>query len=382
MATSRTPEGRLSQAVIPRPQVSRKKLPGRRSPLFPDHNLALDLVQTTEAAALAAAIWVGRGDKMAADQAAVDAMRRLFNTVKLDGLVVIGEGEKDQAPMLFNGERLGTGQPPLVDVAVDPIDGTRLVARGEANAVSVVAITNRGAMFNPGPCVYMEKIATGREAAKVIDLTEPIETNIRRIARTKKMPVSEITMMILDRPRHDEIVERVRKLGARVHLLTDGDVAGAITAARRGTGVDLLFGIGGTPEGIVAAAALKCLGGEIQGRLYPRNDGERHAAIQAGFDLGRVLTTDDLVQGDDVFFAVTGITDGALLQGVRFFSDRATSESIVMRASSGTIRVIHAEHPVEKLKMLYGAIDPPRARPDVLPRVESTAGALGRITAR
>jgi len=316
------------------------------------------LVQTTEAAALAAAIWVGRGDKIAADQAAVDAMRRLFKTINLDGVVIIGEGEKDQAPMLFNGERLGTGQPPRVDVAVDPIDGTRLVARGEANALSVVAVADRGAMFNPGPCVYMEKIAAGREAAKVIDLTQPIETNIRNIARTKKMLISEITMMILDRPRHHEIVERVRKLGARVHLLMDGDVAGAITAARRGSGVDLLYGIGGTPEGVVAAAALKCLGGEIQGRLYPRNDVERYAAIRAGFDLGRVLTTHDLVQGDDVFFAATGITDGALLQGVRFSSDGATSESIVMRASSGTIRVIHAEHPVEKLKLLYGEIDP------------------------
>jgi fructose-1,6-bisphosphatase II len=363
MAITNAPQGRLSQAVMPRREVSRKALPGRRSRLIPSHNLALDLVRTTEAAALAAAVWVGRGDKSAADQAAVDAMRRLFNTVNLDGLVVIGEGEKDDAPMLFNGERLGTGSPPLVDVAVDPIDGTRLVARGEANALSVVAVAERGALFDPGPCVYMEKIATGREAAKVIDLTEPIETNIRNIARTKKMLVSEITMMILDRPRHEEIVARVRKLGARVHLLTDGDVAGAITAARRGTGVDLLYGIGGTPEGVVAAAALKCLGGEIQGRLYPRNDLERHSAIAAGFDLGRVLTTDDLVHGGDVFFAATGITDGALLQGVRFFSEVATSESIVMRASSGTIRVIHAEHPIEKLKLLYGesaALEPHR----------------------
>ena len=244
-----------------------------------DSNLALDLVRITEAAALAAARWVGRGDKNASDQAAVDAMRLLFNVVHMDGIVVIGEGEKDQAPMLYNGERLGTGNPPVVDVAVDPIDGTRLVARGEANALSVVAVVDRGAMFNPGPCMYMEKIATGREAGGSIDITAPIETNIKIVALAKRLAISEVTVMILDRPRHEEVVERVRKTGARVHLLSDGDVAGAITAARLGTGVDLLYGIGGTPEGVIAAAALKCLGGAIQGRLYPRNDEERAAAI-------------------------------------------------------------------------------------------------------
>jgi fructose-1,6-bisphosphatase II len=331
---------------------------------MPGHNLALDLVRTTEAAALAAAIWVGRGDQNAADQAAVDAMRLLFNAVHLDGVVVIGEGEKDQAPMLFNGERVGTGHGPPVDVAVDPIDGTRLVARGQANALSVVAVADRGAMFNPGSCVYMEKIAVSRAAAGAIDITQPIEVNIRNIAAAKDMLVSEITMMILDRPRHEEVIARVRKIGARVHLLTDGDVAGAITAARSGTGVDLLYGIGGTPEGVIAAAALKCLGGVIQGRLYPRDDQERQAAIAAGYDLDRVLTIDDLIQGGDVFFAATGITDGALVQGVRFFTDGATSESIVMRAGSGTIRVIRAEHRAEKLKQICADIDSLRARPD------------------
>jgi fructose-1,6-bisphosphatase II len=334
------------------PAESRRAMP-RLVPTL-ESNLALDLVRTTEAAALAAARWVGRGDKNAADQAAVDGMRLLFNVVHMDGIVVIGEGEKDQAPMLYNGERLGTGNPPVVDVAVDPIDGTRLVARGEANALSVVALAERGAMFNPGPCVYMEKIATGREAAGAIDITVPIETNIKIVALAKSLPVSEVTVMILDRPRHDDVVARVRKMGARVHLLTDGDVAGAITAARRGTGVDLLYGIGGTPEGVIAAAALKCLGGSIQGRLHPRSDEERTAALEAGYDLDRVLTTDDLIKGEDVFFAATGITDGALLRGVRFSPEGAATESIAMRARSGTIRVIRGEHKVGKLEQIYG----------------------------
>jgi fructose-1,6-bisphosphatase II len=354
MSTNPSQAGRSGDAPAPSGRIPELlPSPGRRL-VVPDYNLSLDLVRTTEAAALAAARWVGRGDKNAADQAAVDAMRLFFNTVHMDGVVVIGEGEKDHAPMLYNGERIGTGDPPVVDVAVDPIDGTRLVARGEANALSVVAVAERGSMFNPGPCFYMEKIATGREAASAIDITAPVETNIKNIAHAKRMLVSEVTMMILDRPRHEEIVERVRKLGARVHLLTDGDVAGAITAARRGTGVDLLYGIGGTPEGVVAAAALKCLGGVIQGRLYPRDDRERAAAKSAGYDLDRVLTTDELVQGDDVFFAASGITDGVLVQGVRFSPEGATTESIVMRARSGTIRVIHGEHRAGKLKQIYG----------------------------
>jgi fructose-1,6-bisphosphatase II len=354
MAMSPSGENRLTERVAPpAPTTDGTDAPRRLLPI-PDHDLALDLVRTTEAAALAAARWVGRGDKNAADQAAVDAMRLLFSAVHMDGVIVIGEGEKDRAPMLYNGERIGTGHPPVVDVAVDPIDGTRLVARGEANALCVVAVAKRGSMFNPGPCVYMEKIVTGREAATAIDITSPIETNITTIARAKGMSVRDVTMMILDRPRHDAFVERVRKMGARVYLLTDGDVAGAITAARRGTGVDLLYGIGGTPEGVVAAAALKCLGGAMQSRLYPRDHEEREAAIKAGYDLDRVLTADDLVQGDEVFFAATGITDGALVQGVRFFADGATTDSIVTRAPSGTVRMIHGEHRIEKLKQIYG----------------------------
>jgi fructose-1,6-bisphosphatase II len=310
----------------------------------PDHNLALDLVRTTEAASLAAARWVGRGDKNAADKSAVDAMRLLFNSIPFDGVVVIGEGEKDEAPMLFNGEVLGTGVEPRADVAVDPIDGTRLVARGEANAVAVVAVAERGTMFNPGPCFYMEKIVAGRDGGRVLDVTAPIEDNVRNLAKARGMQVGDMTVMILDRERHHDAIDRVRALGARVHLLTDGDVAGAIAAARRGTGVDLLYGIGGTPEGVIAAAALKCLGGVIQGRLHPRNEAERRAAIDAGYDLDRVLHTDDLVRGDDVFFAATGITDGSLLRGVRYSAEGATTESIVMRSRSGTIRTITAQH--------------------------------------
>jgi len=321
----------------------------------PDHNLALDLVRTTEAAALASARWVGRNNKIAADQAAVDAMRLLFNTVPFDGIVVIGEGEKDEAPMLYNGETLGTGTPPKLDVAVDPIDGTRLVSRGEANAMSVVAVAQRGSMFNPGPCVYMEKIATGREGVGAIDITAPIDVNVRNVAKARGMEPEDITVVILDRDRHKEFIEKVRSVGARVHLIMDGDVAGAITAAQHGTGVDLLYGIGGTPEGVIAAAALKCLGGEIQGRLYVRNEEERRAALDAGYDLDRVLTTDDLVHGEDVFFAATGITDGVLLKGVRYSVEGATSESIVMRSKSGTIRVMQAEHRWDKLMPISAA---------------------------
>jgi len=309
----------------------------------------MEMVRTTEAAALAAARWVGRGDKNGADQAAVDAMRLIFNTLHIDGVVVIGEGEKDEAPMLYNGEHVGTGEPPHVDVAVDPIDGTRLTSRGEGNALSVVAIAERGAMFDPGPCVYMEKIAVGRQAAGAIDITASIEDNMRNVAKARGMEVSDLTVTILDRDRHADAIASVRALGARVRLISDGDVAGAITAAKQGTGVDMLYGIGGTPEGVITAAALKCLGGEIQGRLYPRNDEERQAAIAAGYDLGRVLTTDDLVQGEDVFFAATGVTDGVLLEGVRYSANGATSQSMVMRARSGTVRVISSEHRWSKL---------------------------------
>ncbi|TMK53407.1 MAG: class II fructose-bisphosphatase [Actinobacteria bacterium] len=318
----------------------------------PDRNLALDLVRCTEAAALAAARWVGRGDKNAADGAAVDAMRLMFNTVAVDGIVVIGEGEKDEAPMLYNGEHVGTGEPPAVDVAVDPIDVTRLTARGEDNALSVVAVAERGVMFDPGPCVYMEKIAAGPEGGKAIDITASIEDNIRNVAKARKLQPQDITVTILDRDRHQEAIERVRKMGARVRLITDGDVAGAITAAKEGTGVDLLYGIGGTPEGVVSAAALKCIGGEIQGRLWPRNDEERDAAIDAGYDLSRVLTTEDLCGGEEAFFAATGVTDGVLLQGVRYTPKGATSQSMVMRARTGTIRIISSEHRFEKLMQI------------------------------
>ena len=315
-----------------------------RLQVTPDHNLALDLVRTTEAAALAAARWVGRGDKHAADKAAVDAMRIMFNSLPFDGLVVIGEGEKDEAPMLFNGERLGTGVAPRVDVAVDPIDGTRLVSRGEANAVAVVAVAERGSMFNPGPCFYMEKIVAGVDGGHVLDVAAPIEDNVRNLAKARGMEVGDMTVMIIDRERHHDVIDRVRAIGARVHLLPDGDVAGAITAARRGTGVDMLYGIGGTPEGVIAAAALKCMGGVIQGRLRPRDAAERKATLDAGYDLDRVLHTDDLVKGDNVFFAATGITDGSLMRGVRYSAEGATTESLVMRSRSGTIRTISAQH--------------------------------------
>ena len=332
----------------------------------PDRNLALDLVRATEAAALAAARWVGRGDKNAADQAAVDAMRLMFNTLQVDGVVVIGEGEKDEAPMLYNGEHIGTGAPPAVDVAVDPIDGTRLTSRGEGNAVSVVAVSERGTMFDPGPCVYMEKIATGPEGAAAIDITASIEDNIRNIAKARGMEVQDVTMTILDRERHEEIIQRVRSMGSRVRLISDGDVAGAVMAARAHSGIDLLYGVGGTPEGVVAAAALKCMGGAIQGRLYPRNDAERQAAIDAGYDLDKVLTTDDLVAGEDVFFACTGITDGVLVEGIRYVPGGATSESLVMRGRTGTVRKIFSEHHWKKLMGLshidYTGIIGTRAR--------------------
>jgi fructose-1,6-bisphosphatase II len=299
----------------------------------PDRNLALELVRVTEAAALAAGRWVGRGDKIAADQAAVDAMRLMIDTVSMDGVVVIGEGEKDEAPMLFNGETVGTGDGPGCDVAVDPIDGTRLTAVGQPNALSVIALAERGSMFFPGAAVYMEKVATGPEAADAIDITAPPEENVRLVAKAKGIRPEEIGVVILDRDRHAEMIQRVREVGARVHLITDGDVAGAISAATtRRSGLDLLLGIGGTPEGVVAAAALKCLGGAIQGRLFPRDDGERQQLLDAGFDIERVLSTDDLVAGDHVFFAATGVTDGALLQGVKYWPDGATTYSMVMRS--------------------------------------------------
>jgi fructose-1,6-bisphosphatase II len=314
----------------------------------------MDLVRATEAAALAAARWMGRGDKEAADQAAVDAMRYLLKSTPMDGIVVIGEGEKDQAPMLFNGERVGSGDPPEVDVAVDPIDGTTLTSKGQPGALSVVAVSERGSMFDPGPCFYMEKIACGPEAADAIDLDATVSDNLKAVAKAKGADIDDLTVIILDRDRHTEIIDEIRSAGARIRLISDGDVAGAISAASPSTGVDLLIGIGGTPEGVIAAAALKCIGGAIQGRLWPRNDEERQAAIDAGYDLNRILTTDDLVSGD-AFFAATGVTDGELLDGVRYTGLGARTTSIAMRSRSGTVRRISSEHRWEKL-MKYSGI--------------------------
>lgn len=310
-------------------------------------NLAFELVRVTESAAIAAARWVGRGDKNTADGAAVDAMRRLISSVSMDGIVVIGEGEKDEAPMLYNGERVGDGVGPACDVAVDPIDGTTLTAKGMNNAISVIAVAERGAMYDPSAVFYMEKLVTGPEAADVVDITAPVGENIRRVAKAKRLSPSEITVVILDRPRHEKLAKEIREAGARIKFITDGDVASAVEAARENTGIDLLMGIGGTPEGIIAACAMKCLGGVIQGRLMPRDDAEREKAIAAGHDLSRVLSTNDLVTGDDVFFAATGITDGELLRGVRFGPRGMTSHSLVMRGKSHTVRLIQSEHPLE-----------------------------------
>jgi fructose-1,6-bisphosphatase II len=322
----------------------------------PDRNLALELVRVTESAALAAARWVGRGDKIGADGAAVDAMRTVLATVPMDGIVVIGEGEKDEAPMLFNGEHIGDGSSPSVDVAVDPIDGTSLTAMGRANAISVIAVSSRGSMLDPGPCFYMRKMAVGPDAVGAIDITASPTQNLRWIAKAKGESVRDLTVVVLDRPRHDELIAEVRASGARVKLISDGDIFGAIATAWPDAGVDVLFGIGGTPEGVIAAAALKCMGGEIQGQLWPRNETERDAAIAAGYDLDAVLSTDDLVRGDDTFFAATGITDGELLRGVRFGPRGAQTQSLVMRSRSGTVRLIEAQHRIDKLST-YAAVD-------------------------
>jgi fructose-1,6-bisphosphatase II len=315
----------------------------------PDRNLALELARVTEAAAMAAGRWLGRGEKEDSDQAAVDAMRLMLDTVSMDGVVVIGEGEKDHAPMLYNGEKVGDGTGPPVDVAVDPIDGTRLLSKGMGNALSVVAVAERGTMFDPGPAVYMDKIAVGPEAAEAIDIEAGPEENVRRVAKAKGMRPEEVAVVVLDRDRHEDLVNEIRSAGARVRFITDGDVAGAIQAALPEGRADLLMGIGGTPEGVVAACALKCLGGAMQGRLYPRNEDERRALLDAGYKLDQVLTIDDLVSGDDAFFAATGITDGALLRGVRYRKDRAETHSVVMRSRSGTVRFIEARHQLEKL---------------------------------
>jgi len=320
----------------------------------PDRNLALELVRVTEAAAMGAGRWIGRGDKNAADQAAVDAMRTMLDTVTMDGVVVIGEGEKDEAPMLYNGEHVGEGRGTEVDVAVDPLEGTRLTALGQPNAIAVIALAERGAMFFPGAAVYMEKIAAGANAVEAIDITASPAENVNAVARAKGVKPTDLRVVVLERERHEQLIGELREAGARVNLIRDGDVAPAIAAARPETGVDLLYGIGGTPEGVISAAALKCVGGGIQGRLWPRTPEERETLIAAGFDLDRVLTTDDLVAGEDVFVAATGVTTGALLRGVRYVRDGAVTDSIVMRARSGTVRRIEARHNLEKLTHFTG----------------------------
>ena len=322
----------------------------------PDRNLALELVRVTEAAAMAAARWVGRGDKNGADGAAVNAMRQLIGSVSMDGVVVIGEGEKDDAPMLFNGERVGDGTGAEVDVAVDPIDGTTLTAKGMTNAIAVIAVAERGAMFDPSAVFYMNKLVVGPDSIDAIDITAPIEWNLQQVAKAKGESVGDLTVCILDRPRHDDLVEQVRRAGARIKFIVDGDVAGAVMAARYGTGVDMLAGVGGTPEGIIAACAMTCLGGSIQAQLMPRDDAERQAALDAGHDLDRVLTTTDLVSGENIFFCATGITDGEIMEGVRYRPEGPTTHSIVMRSKSGTIREIRSEHRLAKLST-YAAVD-------------------------
>jgi len=334
-----------------RPEASVAERPaGNR----PDRNLALELVRVTEAAALGAARWVGRGDKESADQAAVDGMRAMLDTVSMAGVVVIGEGEKDKAPMLYNGEEIGDGRRPEVDVAVDPLEGTRLTAKGQPNAIAVIAVAERGTMFFPGAAVYMDKIACGPEAIDVVDIEAPPRENVERVARAKGIKPSEVSVVVLERDRHDALIAELRELRAKVLLIPDGDVAPAIAAAQPATGVDLLMGIGGTPEGVIAAAALKCVGGGVQGKLWPRNDEERQQLAGAGYDVDRVLRTEDLVSGQDVFVAATGVTSGALLRGVRSTAEGAVTDSIVMRSRSGTVRRIEASHAFDKLEKFSG----------------------------
>ncbi|GAA4560121.1 class II fructose-bisphosphatase [Pseudonocardia xishanensis] len=340
--------------TVPKPERRREA---------PDRNLAMELVRVTEAAAMAAGRWVGRGDKNGGDGAAVDAMRQLIGTVSMRGVVVIGEGEKDEAPMLFNGEQVGNGEGPWCDVAVDPIDGTTLMAKGMPNALAVLAVAERDAMFDPSAVFYMEKIAVGPDAAGSIDITKPVGDNIRSVAEAKEIDVRDVTVTVLDRPRHEQLIADVRATGARIRFISDGDVAGAIAAARPTTGVDMLVGIGGTPEGIIAAAALKCMGGEIQGRLWPKDDEERSRAISAGHDLDRVLTTNELVTGENVFFCATGVTDGDLLRGVHYRAGGCTTQSIVMRSKSGTVRLIDGYHRLTKLRE-YASVDFDAVEPD------------------
>jgi fructose-1,6-bisphosphatase II len=337
--------------VIPDSRASQDPTPER-----PDRNLALELVRVTEAAALAAAPLVGLGDKEAADQAAVDGMRYMLHSVSMDGMVVIGEGEKDEAPMLYNGEHIGDGSPPQVDIAVDPLEGTTLAANGMPSALAVIALSSRGTMFDPGPCVYMEKMAGSPEIADLLDLDRPLGETMQLVARRKGCAVSDVMVVVLDRPRHERGIAAIREAGARVRLIAHGDVSAALLAVTERSPVDLLWGIGGTPEGVISAAAVKCLGGQLLGRLWPRDDAEREAALDAGYDLERVLTRDELVSGEDVFFSATGVTDGDVLQGVRYPSaGGASTESLVMRSRSGTIRRVSANHDRAKLRAIGGA---------------------------
>ena len=325
------------------------------SAVLPDRNLALELVRVTEAAALQAARWVGRGDKIAADQAAVDGMNAVLETIRMDGLVVIGEGEKDEAPMLHNGQHVGDGTPPEVDIAVDPLEGTTLCAKGLPSALAVIGLAERGAMFDPGPCVYMEKMFGGDEVVDLLDLDRPLGETVALIAERREVDVGNVTAMVLDRPRHETGITAMREAGARVRLITDGDVSGGLLAVSERSPVDLVWGIGGTPEGVISACATKCMGGGMLGRLWPRDDDERQAALDAGYDLDRVLTQDDLVTGDNAFFCATGVTDGDVLQGVRYQGRRgATTESLVTRSRSGTVRRIHSRHDRDKLRGLTG----------------------------
>ena len=321
----------------------------------PDRNLAMELVRVTEYGAMAAARWVGLGEKEKADGAAVDAMRLMLDTVRMDGVVVIGEGEKDEAPMLYNGERIGDGSPPEVDIAVDPLEGTTLAAEGSPRALAVIAMSERGTMFDPGPCVYMTKIAAQRKYADCLDLDRPLKETLELLAREKGTGVEDVTVMMLKRPRHDDAVEEIRRAGARIRFISHGDVSAALLAVQDESPVDLLWGIGGTPEGVISAASIKCTGGAMLGRLWPRDDAERQAALDAGYDLDRVLTADDLVAGDDVFFAATGVTDGDVLQGVHYTATGATTESLVMRSRSGTVRRVQAVHDRAKLREISGA---------------------------
>ena len=321
----------------------------------PDRNLALELVRVTEAAALAAGRWVGMGDKEAADQAAVDGMHAVLHTIHMDGIVVIGEGEKDEAPMLANGEQVGDGSKPEVDIAVDPLEGTTLCAKGMPNALAVIALAERGAMFDPGPIVYMEKMAGGDDVADLLDLDRPIAETVELVAERRGTDVRDVMVVVLDRPRHEEGIKAIRAAGARVRLISDGDVAGALLSVSPRTPATLLWGIGGTPEGVISAAGIKCMGGAMIGRLWPRDDDERKAAVDAGYDVDRVLTHDDLITGDDAFFSATGVTDGDVLQGVRYQGARgASTESLVMRTRSGTVRRIKSHHDREKLRTLTG----------------------------